>query len=133
MTDTSSEIKEYYDSRSGELIRVQRQICGRCHNSIPLSGEGHAACRRAFLQEEAANNEEIRKQQCLAQFGAVLSREEQQWRTYPDSRTFGYNETYNQYLKRIEQEKRQAYYDRRTARTNRKERQLPSLSAINLA
>jgi hypothetical protein len=37
----------------------------------------------------------------------------------------GYRETYNQYKKRIEAERRQAYFDRSAARTNRKERELP--------
>ena len=59
----------------------------------------------------------------------MLSREEQQWRTYPDSHMAGYRETYNQYLKRVEAERRQACYDRRAARTNRKETLLPETRA----
>lgn len=125
-TTDAYEEKVYFDSRLGEEIRVQRKICGRCKRPIPLGQiEGHPECHRAFLEEEAIQREKIRQNDCMIKFGRVVSRQEEEWMTYPDSRVPGYGETYNQHLKRIEAERRQAYFDRCAARTNRKEKLLP--------
>lgn len=116
-------IKEYITS-SQDIIQVQYFLCHRCNQYIINERVGHPACQRRAIEEESYMREEQRKVTCLQKYGQVLTSFEERRRDYPDQSVNG-EEPYNKMLARIEAERRQSYYDRRAARTDRKEKRLP--------
>jgi hypothetical protein len=120
-------VEKVRDSASGEIFEIRREICGHCGNPIPLNGGGHAACLRAVKEQDSIEHARQLQKFDLETFGEVMPNDQiRQMRLHPDTLIDTTTKlTWNQMLAKKEAERKQAYYDRRAARQDRKERQLP--------
>jgi hypothetical protein len=122
-----------YLTSSGDEVTVRRHLCSICQNYM-RSNEPHTACQRQVSEKNAMIREEQRKEQCLRQFGVILSPQEQLRRTYVNDSVEG-TEPYAKQLEREAREKVEAEARERSERANRKrqlrflEQQLRSLKA----
>jgi hypothetical protein len=124
-TETPKQFR--YKVRVGdEEVEMILDTCGYC--KLPIYPQApHNSCIREVRSELASEMERRRREECMIQFNEILTPSEQQCRLYPDSKVFGYSETYNQRLARIKREKEEAHYKKLADRTDRRERQLPDL------
>lgn len=91
---------------NGDWHMLQAVKCNICKNFL-MPGSDHPACRRQVEEQRVMEQEMIRQQQCLEQFGQILDKTEYERRLYPTQRVYG-RESYNDQLRREAYEKQQA-------------------------